>query len=99
MVRGLLLLFGLVVCFLFGLLYGIDHDRHATSEVVDPVVPEVTEEIPVEKDVPEEPNEEITLIQSDSTPAYKAASALETIVTFFYEIIVEILYQISRLFY
>lgn len=101
----ILLLFA--VCFLGGALYGVSQERSAYEQ--QPIeVAEVREEQPnieaeerraVEVGNTYEPIEETTLTPTDSTPAYKAASALETIVNFFYEIVVELLYQVSRLFY
>ncbi|GGN54685.1 MULTISPECIES: hypothetical protein [Oceanobacillus] len=106
----ILLLFA--VCFLGGALYGVNQERSAYEEQPREVA-EVREEQPneeqpnieaeerraVEVGNTYEPIEETTLTPTDSTPAYKAASALETIVNFFYEIVVELLYQVSRLFY
>lgn len=97
--RGILLLLCLVVCFLFGLLYGMDHNREVNTDVSKEVVRETVQESPVVAEPPAESTEEVNLVQSDTTPAYKAASALESIVTFFYEIVVELLYQVSKLFY
>ncbi|MEJ8766584.1 MULTISPECIES: hypothetical protein [unclassified Oceanobacillus] len=101
----ILLLFA--VCFLGGALYGVNQERSAYEQQPREVA-EVREEQPnieaeerraVEVGNTYEPIEETTLTPTDSTPAYKAASALETIVNFFYEIVVELLYQVSRLFY
>lgn len=96
--RGILLLLCLVVCFLFGLLYGIDQDRGAhSSEIVQEEMEQ--EHPPAVEDSPLHPPEEVNLAQSDETSAYKMASALESIINFFYEIVIEILFQASKLFY
>lgn len=99
----ILLLFA--VCFLGGALYGVSQERSVNEEQPrDFAVLEEQPNMEAEKRWGEvvntyEPIEETILVPTDSTPAYKAASALETIVNFFYEIVVELLYQVSRLFY
>lgn len=100
--RAGLLLLGLAVCFLIGVLYGVERESGADGDTIGEreTVIEVIQE---EEEVTEEPvfenKEAAGAIQSDTTPAYKAASALESVVKFFYEIIVEILFQVSKLFY
>lgn len=101
--RVILLMVALVICFLFGVMYGMDNQQTADvrpfeqkSEEI--VADRVTDQRLVEADV--ETDKEMTVVaETSSTPAYKAASALEAVVDFLYEIIVGILYQVSKLFF
>ncbi|MCF3941819.1 hypothetical protein [Oceanobacillus alkalisoli] len=105
--RVIIILLLFAVFFLGGTLYGVNQERN-TYEDQPRESAKVAEEEPIIETEERQtvgvgneydPIEETTLTPTDSTPAYKAASALETIVSFFYEIVVEVLYQVSRLFY
>lgn len=99
--RIMLLLLSLAVCFLIGVLYGMDREKDDVAQdstLEHEIVESIEDKLVVEE--PEENVEQVHVIQSgDNTPAYKAASALSSVVEFIYEIIVEILFQISKLFY
>lgn len=96
--RIILFVLLLTVCFLSGILY-------ATNLQTTPKEEHLTENIVVETELEQtQENKEIEAAEKMSaqnidTPAFQAASALETVVSFFYEIIVDILYQVSKLFY
>ncbi|MBN6205643.1 hypothetical protein JYK21_04190 [Ralstonia pickettii] len=96
--RIILFVLLLTVCFLSGVLYATNQQTTAKEE-------QLTENTVVETEVelPQGNQEieaaEIIPAQNIDTPAFQAASALETVVSFFYEIIVDILYQVSKLFY
>ena len=97
--RIILLILTLAVCFFAGVIYGADSEP---SIQVDNI--EQESEIKVDSPITEmshEPSEEsITIVQTAATtPAYEAASALETIVDFLFEIVVDILLHISQLFF
>lgn len=99
--RIMLLLLSLAVCFLIGVLYGMDREKDdvAQDSTLEHEIVESIEDKQVVEE-PEENVEQVHVIQSgDNTPAYKAAAALSSVVEFIYEIIVEILFQISKLFY
>lgn len=97
--RIIMFILSLAVCFLVGVLYGTGQERGTTDDGTDDSLPITQTEEKVIADIPEEAVEVSVPLQSVETPAYKAASALETIVNFFYEVVVGVLYQLSRLFY
>ena len=97
--RIILLILTLAVCFLAGVLYGVDSEP---SIQVDNIEQEAEIEVDnIVTEVSHEPSEEsITIVETaTTTPAYEAASALETIVDFLFEIVVDILLHISQLFF
>ncbi|WP_026906243.1 hypothetical protein [Paucisalibacillus globulus] len=100
----------LIVCFLVGTLVGIDHNGKSlipTSSTVKTEDVESTPEVQqtVNKDIQEtEVVNQETIAQELTNPntehlSQKTASFLEVIVQGFYDLIVQILYQISQLFY
>lgn len=93
--RFIFFIFALALCFILGVQYGVDRQEYA---VESPVSQEnVIEEI---NEIPEEQSIETSHLNTgDTTTAYKAASALESLVDLVYEVIVHFLYQISKLFY
>jgi hypothetical protein len=101
----------LVVCFLVGTLVGIDHNGKsilpttnavATTEAVEST-PEVQQTVKPKKQESEVVNQQTVAeeLSASSTEhlSQKTASFLEVIVQGFYDLIVQILYQISQLFY
>lgn len=96
--RILLAVLFLVIFFLAGVLYGADHLQ---VENVNELHPDSGIEMNNDDSVEVYENEDINVvpIQSDDTPAYKAASALESVVDFFYDVVVDILVHFSKLFF
>jgi hypothetical protein len=102
----------LVVCFLVGTLVGIDHNGKSilptSNAVADTEVIESTPE--VQQTVKQNNNQETEVVNQQTVAeelsasstdhlSQKTASFLEVIVQGFYDLIVQILYQISQLFY
>ncbi|WP_042146016.1 hypothetical protein [Paucisalibacillus sp. EB02] len=101
----------LVVCFLVGTLVGIDHkgksilpaaNTKTKTEVIEST-PEVQQTVKQQTQETENVNqqsvaEELSASSTDHL-SQKTASFLEVIVQGFYDLIVQILYQISQLFY
>lgn len=87
-----------MICFLAGVLYATDHQATVKEPyLTNNTAVEIDEGMTDEKQ--DTVTEETVPVQRIDTPAFQAASALETVVSFFYEIIVDILYQVSKLFY
>lgn len=84
------------VCFLSGILYANQQTTVKEDETENKIVESIDRE---EVETFEADTSEVIPVQNTNTPAFQAASALETVVNFFYEIIVDILYQVSKLFY
>lgn len=101
----------LMICFLAGVLYATDHQAtvkepyltNNTAVEIDEGMTDEKQDTGIEESLVEEKQDTVTEetvpVQKMDTPAFQAASALETVVSFFYEIIVDILYQVSKLFY
>ena len=96
--RIIMLILTLVVCFLAGVLYGVDSKQPLHVNSVEQET-EIEMESTIQEMSQEVPEETVTLVQTATTPAYEAASALKTIVDFFYEIVVDILLHVSKLFF
>lgn len=98
MVRSFIVLLLLAVFFLAGTLYGMDRgDVAAKDEKIASVeVPNNNEQAETIKKA-----EETNTIKIQETGHFteKAASFLEAAVTGFYEVVVQILYQVSQLFF
>lgn len=94
--RLIIIVLALFICFLLGVVYGSDRDN---NEYIKPEFSYGTgEQIEIERSqYPQDVSEDM-MVGADNTPIYKTASALQTVVDFFYDVIVEILYQLSRLF-
>ncbi|MFS0672866.1 hypothetical protein [Ornithinibacillus sp. 179-J 7C1 HS] len=101
----------LVICFLVGAIVGIDHtgqsifstEPNATTTEVVETSNEVKHTANENPNAPEVVNqqtitEELQATNSDHL-SQKTASFIEVIVQGFYDVIVEILYQISQLFF
>lgn len=98
--RFILFLLILALCFLLGVLYGVEKDlQRETAQPTDEMVEQAEEGKDNEIELLEPVAEEIALAHSEATSSYKVASALQTIVDFFYNIVVEVLYEVSKLFY
>lgn len=96
--RILLAILFLAIFFLAGVLYGADHLQVTNvNELHQDTGIEMNHDVPV--DVHENKDVNVVPIQSADTPAYKAASALESVVDFFYDVIVDILVHFSKLFF
>lgn len=95
--RILVLILIVAVFFLAGVLYGVNNNvsQSDTVEHVEQELDSVSER-ELAKDVSQEMSQPV---QSLDTPAYKTASALQSIVQFISDIIVDILFQVSKLFY
>ncbi|WP_047986339.1 hypothetical protein [Ornithinibacillus californiensis] len=100
----------LVICFLVGAIVGIDYNGKAVESIKPTAIQEVTEtQAQVQQTVnetvqePEVVNQQVVAQElSNSNPDHlsqKTASFLEVIVQGFYDLIVQILYQISQLFF
>lgn len=96
--RVILIILMLMICFLAGVLYGTDQQVAGNNE---PPTQQANTEVQerMAEEIESIENEEIISVQNVNAPVFKAATALETVVNFFYEIIVGILFQISKLFY
>ncbi|WP_096270638.1 hypothetical protein [Paucisalibacillus globulus] len=101
----------LVVCFLVGTLVGIDHNGKSILPTTNAVADtEVVESTPEVKQTVKPKNQESEVVNQQTVAnelsasntehlSQKTASFLEVIVQGFYDLIVQILYQISQLFY
>lgn len=85
-----------IVIFMAGMLYGVKYDK-ADSHNVPPEEPAVMMNYPNLET--EEELLEVTIVHTDNTPAFQAASAMESVVQFFYDMIIEFLYHISKVFF
>ncbi|GAB3050716.1 hypothetical protein [Virgibacillus ainsalahensis] len=102
MIRSFIVILLLAVFFLTGMVYGIERDDLAGKD-------ETIEEIEEKEQMVEETEQIETVDQAVSQEALemegkvhftqKAASLLETVVKGFYEMVVQMLYQISQLFF
>lgn len=112
MVRSFVSLLLLVIVFLAGMLIGVDRDRDAMPATNKQEANESIEEmVQLENDVDiteeddhlfiedEQIEEQTARVGQPEHSTQKIASFLESIVTGFYDIVVEILYQISSLFF
>ncbi|WP_404453071.1 hypothetical protein LG329_02830 [Virgibacillus necropolis] len=103
--KSIVVLLLLVLFFVSGMLFGVEHDR---TEFTLPNVETIDEEEPnvqPEADIQGSPvNEKVTVDSSEYKEApvhftQKMASFIEGIVKGFYGIIVQLLYQVVQLFY
>ncbi|MBY7143333.1 hypothetical protein KFZ56_09730 [Virgibacillus sp. NKC19-3] len=95
MTRSFIVILLLAVFFLTGMLYGMDNKNTAVNDESDQTV--VIEEEEVETVEPSS-----TDVMDRQEPVHfiqKAASFLEVGVKGFYEVVVQLLYQISQLFF
>lgn len=105
MLRFFVVLLLLIICFLGGALYGMDHYGLSAeeSETGEESLTESARKKTIEtKELEEALQEDRTMIVDvDVSEHYtqKTASALEAGVKGFFEVIVKILYQISQLFF
>ncbi|MFD1850225.1 hypothetical protein [Oceanobacillus bengalensis] len=106
MVRSIIVLLLFVVFFLSGTLYGMSQDNrtetaadHKSEETI--FVPEKTTDIEREEEtiVSKSIDEDVMDTDHNEHLTQKTASFLETSVQGFYEVVVQILYQISNLFF
>ncbi|TQS74594.1 hypothetical protein DX933_11710 [Ornithinibacillus gellani] len=97
----ILLLFA--ICFLGGVLYGVDHSKSTQPEVPDAAI-----EIPQKTKTPTNKSTatvEQTAVEQQPSPAReqllteKTASILEAGMKGFFEIIVQLMYQFAKLFF
>lgn len=102
MIRSFIVLLLLVVVFLSGMLVGIDREKNVTASdphimVSKPETPKDNMEL--EGDTSEQASVKQELkIEGPEQSTQKMASFLEAGVKGFYEVVVEVLYQISSLF-
>lgn len=99
MVRSVIYLLLLIIVFLSGMLLGIDREGEIISdEMMRQDITSPPAQVTATSDQEEIPN---YVLDIDTNPHFtqKMASFLETGIKAFYEIIVEILYQISRMFF
>ncbi|MGY0694329.1 hypothetical protein ACW2QC_16365 [Virgibacillus sp. FSP13] len=101
MVRSFITLLLLAVCFLTGMLLGIDRGQDDNAHQEE----EIKEVIVSDKDVEQDTNDTIeiesetpTNIDSPASFTQKMASFLEVGIKGFYEMVVMIVYQIAQLF-
>jgi|SRR5690625_849271 len=104
MVRSFVYLLLLIVVFLTGMLLGIDRERDMVSspEASESILSPSESNLSTDDDSPfDESNQSEVANEIEAKPHFtqKAASFLEGGVKGFYEVVVEILYQISRLFF
>lgn len=108
MVRSFIVILLLAVFFLSGTLYGMDHSKGVEDEDVLPSMEasdnqrESAETMSETVELEEQEKIEQTRLAQASGPQHfteKMANFLETAVKGFYEVVVEILYQISALFF
>ncbi|MFD1038536.1 hypothetical protein ACFQ3N_09040 [Virgibacillus byunsanensis] len=107
MVRSIIVLLLVAVFFLTGMVLGIDKGQNSASTVVEDEVKTTIQDQDLEsvekvtnKDVLEpEVNNNIMNIQEPVHFTQKMANFLETLVKGFYDIVVEIVYQIAQLFF
>lgn len=97
--RSFAFLLLLAVVFLLGLLIGVDRDNKVENDIQ--TAADFTEVI-IKDDIIEEPKESHVILVDASVDSsehitQKAASFLESGVKVFYDVIVEVLYQISSL--
>jgi predicted PurR-regulated permease PerM len=108
MFRFISVLLLLVVCFLVGAIVGIDYTGN--GDTILPVKTEAQEaSAPVKKTANEQPSKTESVNKqtvaeelshtNENHLSQKTASFLETIVKGFYDVIVEILYSVSQLFF
>lgn len=94
--RFIFFIIALALCFILGIQYGLDKE-------VNDVVSQVSQENNTVEESNIKPIEQSIktnqMSTGNTTTAYKAANALASLVDFIYEIIVNVLYQISKLFY
>ncbi|MBC5638785.1 hypothetical protein H8S33_18605 [Ornithinibacillus sp. BX22] len=100
----------LVICFLVGAIVGVDHtgkhvpatDTSTASEIVEASsqVQQTTNDKPENPEIVNQTTitEELSVSNPDQL-SQKTASFLEVVVQGFYDMVVEILYQISQLFF
>lgn len=102
MARSVIILLLLAICFLTGVVYG---NQGAANKEQEPIASDKIEEItlPSTENINEATSGEnrapLTEVEAPAPVTEKTASILETSITGFYEIVVEILYQISQLFF
>lgn len=97
MVRSFIVLLLLAVFFLAGTVYGTDRGNNAiNNEKVETIEMSDNMEQMVMAETSEIDSSEIT---EPTHPTEKAASIMGAAVTGFYEVVVQILYQVSQLFF
>ncbi|MBU5265869.1 hypothetical protein [Virgibacillus proomii] len=102
MARSVIILLLLAICFLTGVVYG---NQGTVNKEQESIASDKTEEITlpsiekINKATSEENSAPLAEVEAPAPVTEKTASILEASITGFYEIVVEILYQISQLFF